>query len=56
VRKKYFLTSEQSVMFSVKYFVTFYIFRIQFTKKREIAWGKLLEKFMLNALCGGIID
>jgi hypothetical protein len=25
-------------------------------KKREIAWGELLEKFMLNALSVGITD
>jgi hypothetical protein len=29
------------------------LFRVQLTKKREIALGKLLEKFMLYALCVG---
>jgi hypothetical protein len=32
------------------------LFRFQLTKKREIAWGKFLEKFMLNVLCVGITN
>jgi hypothetical protein len=50
------LITKTCLIFDLFKFLTCYIFRFQLTKKPEIAWGKLLEKFMLNALCVGITD